>query len=491
MQARRFILSLWLSSALPLGAAAESTVTLWPAQGATAVPPDTHLTLQFTDEPVVGTSGLIRIYDAADGKLVDTLDLSIPTSPNPSGRTAPNGASAAVPSGPYQVTIIDGNEFHFRPIIVRGSQATIYPHHNRLEHGHAYEVTMDASVLQPPARDFAGFSRDAPWTFTTRTTPPAADARRVTVAADGSGDFSTVQGAIDWLPARPAERTTILIQRGRYEEIVSLNKRSNLTLRGVDREGVVVGYANNTPFNPGRRWAFSIIDGTDIQLSNFTINNYAVGQAEALMVRGQRNIVDHMTLNGSGDALTTYGTLYFADSKLTGHGDTVLGYAAAFFVRSEIHSIGPFTWTRTPRGQHGNVFVDCSLIAIDAPLPWTVTPTDAGRKVDAVLARLPRNGSATATSTNFPFAEMVLIDVKTHGVPPAGWGPVEEPPGFDSSNVRFFEHNTTDMAGRPVDVSRRHPIARQLTLPGDADTIANYRRPEYVLGGWKPVVEPP
>lgn len=101
--------------------------------------------------------------------------------------------------------------------------------------------------------------------------------------------------------------------------------------------------ANNTSFNPSRRWAFSLINCSDIQLSNFTINNYAIGQAEALMVRGQRIVVDHMTLNGSGDALTTYGTIYFADSKLTGDGDTVLGYAAVYFLRSEIRSRGPIS----------------------------------------------------------------------------------------------------------------------------------------------------
>ena len=38
----------------------------------------------------------------------------------------------------------------------------------------------------------------------------------------------------------------------------------------------MVGYANNTPFNPQRRWAFSLINTTDIQLSSFTINNYGV-----------------------------------------------------------------------------------------------------------------------------------------------------------------------------------------------------------------------
>lgn len=44
------------------------------------------------------------------------------------------------------------------------------------------------------------------------------------------------------------------------------------------------------------------------------------------------------------------------------------------------------------------------------------------------------------------------------------------------------------MDGRPVDMSRRHPVSRRLTLPDDAQIVADYSRPEFVLGGWKPVV---
>ena len=43
--------------------------------------PDTHLVLTFPSEPTLGNSGQIRIYDAADDRLVDLLDLSIPPGP--------------------------------------------------------------------------------------------------------------------------------------------------------------------------------------------------------------------------------------------------------------------------------------------------------------------------------------------------------------------------------------------------------------------------
>ena len=274
----------------------------------------------------------------------------------------------------YQVNTIGGVDFHFFPIIVRENIATIYLHNNKLSYGRKYRVQIDAGVLKDARGDAIHV---AEWSFATKASAPPAAATRVVVAADGRGDFDTIQGAIDFAPAKPARRLTIDIREGRYEEIVFLNGKANLTLRGADRDGVQVGYPNNSAFNPprggpSRRPAFSIYDGSDIQLSTFTINNYFIGQAEALLVRGERIVIDRMTLNGSGDALTTYGSIYMVDSKLTGHGDTILGYAALFCLRCEVHSRGPFTWTRTPQGSHGHVFVDSTFIAIEEPLPWTV-----------------------------------------------------------------------------------------------------------------------
>jgi len=178
------------------------------------------------------------------------------------------------------------------------------------------------------------------------------------------------------------------------------------------------------------------------------------------------------------------------DSKLVGDGDTILGYAALFCLRCEIQSTGPFTWTRTPKGSHGNVFVESKFIYRDSPLPWTVNPDGTGgTKSTGVFARLPRNGPAGSPSANFPYAEMVVINAKSEGVPVQGWGPVEDAPAFDHANLHFWEVGTTDLAGRPVDLSKRDPAVKVLDKDKDAKTIADYRSPEFVLGGWKPVVQ--
>ncbi len=54
---------------------------MFPSHQATMVNPDVQLKLTFRDTPRVGTSGKIRIYDASNDRLVDTLDMSIPPGP--------------------------------------------------------------------------------------------------------------------------------------------------------------------------------------------------------------------------------------------------------------------------------------------------------------------------------------------------------------------------------------------------------------------------
>ena len=499
---------------LPAGfAVAQSTgVTTFPLNKAVAVNPDTHLILTFSGAPTLGKSGQIRIYDAAGRHLVDTLDLSIPAGPDPSRRVAAPSAQGvaldpSIPTSPstttpavrvtppdlhnYQLTTVGGLEnFHFYPVIVHGNVATIYPHSHVLQYGHKYIVKIDPGVLNPASGPFAGFVTDRAWTFRTKPAPPRANATRVTVAADGSGDFSTVQGAVDFVPDNPSHRITIFIRNGTYEEIVFFRNKSNLTIRGEDREKVQVGYANNSAFNPpqpgpNRRPAFSVYDSTNIQLIDFSVSNYAYGQAEGLLISGSKNIVSHMNIKGSGDALNLRGPVYLTDSRIIGDGDTILGVGPAFFNHCELQSMGPFMWIRNTEANHGNVFVDCTFIARERsaaqpPAPASSAAPAARPVMGAVFARLPNNHGL-----NYPYAEAVLIHCRLKGIPLIGWGPIED----NTSNLHLWEFDSTGLDGQPIDTSQRHPVSRQLTMPKDAETIANYSNPAFVLAGWTPIAE--
>src|SRR4029077_16212739 len=88
------------------------------------------------------------------------------------------------------------------------------------------------------------------WQFTTRRAAPPAGAARIVVAADGSGDFATVQGAVDFIPAGSTP-TTIFIKNGIYYELVNFTGRNHLTFLGEDRKKTIIAYPNKDRFSTG------------------------------------------------------------------------------------------------------------------------------------------------------------------------------------------------------------------------------------------------
>jgi pectinesterase len=500
-------------SSLVNGSSVTSTesgnIVFFPADKSINANPDTHLKLTFPSHPVLGKSGRIRIYDASDDRLVDVLDLSIPPGP-----TAPTASSSAnytptpypyisghftnantkpgTPSGvaiptpdAYQLTIIGGftDAFHFYPIIIHDKTATIYPHNNLLSYNKTYYVRMDPGVLELKDGSFTGILGKTGWRFTTKKSPPRADSERLVVSEDGTGDFNTVQGAVDSIPDNSPQPITVFIRNGMYEEIVYFRNKSNITILGEDRDKTVVFYANNEVFNPhpvnvktnevpgtfpSRRAAFAVDHCSRIHLVNLTIKTTAYGQAEGLLLNGEEIIVSHVTIAGSGDALQSNGSAYYTDCRIVGDGDTILGRGPAFFNNCELHSQGPYMWVRNTSANHGFVFVNC-----------TFQPRSDR---DTILARSPTNGGK-----NYPYAEAVLIHCALAGIAPAGWGEI----GGDTSNVHYWEYDSKNFwDGKPNDAGKRHPASRQLTMEKDAAIIANYKNPAYVLGGWTPKMAP-
>jgi pectinesterase len=481
----------------------------YPRDKAVNVNPDTHLKLIFQNKPELGNSGQIRIYDASDDRLVDVLDLSIPAgpiAPTPSpgatytpvpyeyvtGRFTNANTRAGTPSGEalptpneYQLTIIGGftDAFHFYPVIIHDNTATIYPHNNLLEYGRTYYVQVDPGVFKSQDGEFDEINSKTGWRFTTKQAPPAAESDFLVVSADGTGDFNTVQGAMDFIPDFHPKRITVFVRKGMYEEIVYFRRKANVTILGEDREQVVIFYENNEVFNPhplniktnevpgtfpSRRAAFAADNCSDIHLVNLTVKNTSYGQAEGLLLNGEKFIASHITIVGSGDALQSNGSACFTDCRIVGDGDTILGRGPAYFNRCELESYGPYMWIRNTDANHGNVFVNCLFR----------TRGDG----DTVLARSPTNGGK-----NYTYSEAVLIDCLLSGISPVGWGDI----GGDVSNIRYWEFNSRNMSnGTPVDTGRRHPASRRLNEEKDAALIADYRNPVYVLGGWIPEMAP-
>lgn len=452
----------------------DSSVQLWPRNGQINVNIDTNLVLTFSSPPTIGHNGTIRVYNSASGKQVDLLDLSVPVSPSPYG----NGSTKAnyTDTTTYQTNIIGGMDFYFFPIIVHGNTARVYLHNNQLDYGHTYHVTMDPGVLTLADESFGGLRAACSWTFSTKTNGPEPGTSQVVVASDGSADFNTVQGALDWAPINPSKWTTIQVMNGDYEELVYFEYKTKVLIRGQSQNGTRLGYPNNSAFNPpnrqgpSRRPAFSFKGVADVQLSSFSISNYYRGQAESLLTDGMRIVIDNMRLNGSGDAVTTYGTAYVRDTTLYGDGDSILGYGSVFWENCTINTGAVMSWTRTVKGIHGNVFLNSTII---------------GRDGNSTFVRLLSNVGGVLPW--WPDSELVLINTRTRGIAPVGWGPIQGAP-YPDENLHLWEYNTMDLNGDPVDTSQRLNISQQLALPANGSIIAAYTDPAYVLGGWTPSV---
>jgi hypothetical protein len=201
-----------------------------------------------------------------------------------------------------------------------------------------------------------------------------------------------------------------------------------------------------------------------IRLINFTIKNTAKGQAEGLLMMGEQNIVSNVSIKGAGDALQVNGSAYFTNCRITGDMDIILGRGPAFFNNCELISHGGcFMWVRNTSANHGFVFSNCAFNSVVGETEIARCPTNHGK--------------------NYLFAEAVLLDCGLVNISPQGWGEV----GGNKSSIHYWEYNSTNLkSGKPADVSKRNPVSKQLTKDKDADIIANYNKPSYVLGGWSP-----
>jgi len=290
------------------------------------------------------------------------------------------------------------------------------------------------------------------------------------VAQDGSGDFFTVQEAIDAVPDfRKNVRTTILIRKGTYKEkLIVAESKINVSLLGED--GVVLtcdDYANKKNVfgeNKGTSGSASCyIYGPDFYAENITFENSSgpVGQAVACFVSGDRAFFKICRFLGFQDTLYNYGKesrQYFEDCYVEGTVDFIFGWSTVVFNRCTIHSKrdGFVAAPATDHGKpYGYVFYDCKLTA------------DPGVE-NVYLARPWRTYGQTV---------YIRCELGAH-IAPEGWDPwsVKDP----AKTVFFAEYENYGPGARPAD---RASFSHQL------QSLKGYSIEEVLAGsdGWNPV----
>jgi pectinesterase len=202
------------------------------------------------------------------------------------------------------------------------------------------------------------------------------DETNLVVALDGSGDFTSIQEAIDQSRAFPDERITIFIKNGIYKEKIKIHEwNTNITLLGESKEKTIITFDDY--FNKmglGRNSTFYtytlLVQADDTVLKNLTIENSSgeVGQAVALSVTSNRVGVINCNLLGNQDTLYATGTgkQYYKACYIEGTTDFIFGSATAFFENCQIHSKKDsyITAASTPKDTYfGYVFKNCKLTA--------------------------------------------------------------------------------------------------------------------------------
>jgi len=287
------------------------------------------------------------------------------------------------------------------------------------------------------------------------------------VALDGSGDFTTIQAAIDASKTFPDERITIMIRDGIYREKVKVHSWNNMiSLVGESMENTIITYDDYfDKINRGRNSTFHtytlLVQGNDFIAENLTIENSAgpVGQAVALHVESDRSFFRNCRILGHQDTIYAAGEgsrQYFKDCYIEGTTDFIFGQATAVFDNCTLHSLSNsyITAASTPKGiEYGFVIINSRLTA------------DPG--VDSVYLGRPWRNDARTVFIRTEMGDHIL---------PEGWHNWNRPEAEETTFYAEYQNS-----GSGYQPQMRVSWSYQL----DSEEADRYT-PDQIFKDWKP-----
>ena len=196
----------------------------------------------------------------------------------------------------------------------------------------------------------------------------------IVVSRDGTGNFRTLQEAIESARAFMDYTVTIYVRNGVYKEkVIVPSWVENIDIIGEDRDKTIITYDDHANINKmGTFRTYTVkVEGSDITFKNLTIENNAaqLGQAVALHTEGDRLKFINCRILGNQDTIYTgakFTRLYFKDCYIDGTTDFIFGPYTALFEDCIIHSKrnSYVTAASTPKeAKYGYVFKHCKLTA--------------------------------------------------------------------------------------------------------------------------------
>lgn len=288
------------------------------------------------------------------------------------------------------------------------------------------------------------------------------------VAADGSGQFRSVQEAINAVPDFRKNSTVIFIRPGVYKEkIVLAESKANVLLIGENPESTILTFddfatkKNRFGEEVGTTGSASFYAfGEGFSAKNITFQNTAgpVGQAVALWIKSDKAVFENCRFLGFQDTLYTFGIdsrQYYKNCYIEGTVDFIFGPSIAVFENCVIHCKGKGYITAASTHQwrpYGYVFKNCRITGEAAETHFLGRPWR-------------------------PFSRVAFLHCDL--------GPVIRREGWDNwrnpaneKTAWYAEFNNT---GAGSDTAHRVNWARQL----DAEQAAEYTLTK-IFGDWHP-----
>ena len=266
------------------------------------------------------------------------------------------------------------------------------------------------------------------------------------VSRDGTGDFRTLQEAVESARAFMDYTVTIYVKNGVYKEkVIVPSWVENIDIIGEDRDKTIITYDDHANINKmGTFRTYTVkVEGSDITFKNLTIENNAaqLGQAVALHTEGDRLKFINCRILGNQDTIYTgakFTRLYFKDCYIDGTTDFIFGPSTALFENCMIYSKrnSYVTAASTPKeAKYGYIFKHCKLTA------------EPG--VDKVYLGRPWR----------PYAYTLFIECELgKHIVPAGWHNWGKQ--SNEETARYMEYKNT---GEGANVSERVAWSKQLT----------------------------
>jgi len=292
----------------------------------------------------------------------------------------------------------------------------------------------------------------------------------VTVAQDGSGNYKTVQEALNTVPTYNNRKFVIYIRNGIYKEKLLLDSTKNfVTLIGEDKFKTILTFddhtgkvsSNGDSINTRTSWSIKIM-ADNFTAKDITFQNdagFSAGQAVAVESDGDKAIFKNCRFIGNQDVLFTnsdQSRQYYENCYIEGTTDFIFGSSTVWFQQCHIHSKknSHVTAASTPKEKEfGYIFNECiltgdtSLHSVSLGRPWR------------------------------PYAHVVYMNcfIGEH-IKPEGWSNWNNTDNYKTT--RYSEYKNY---GPSSDPSKRIEWSRQLT----EEEIKRYTI-ENVLNGWNP-----